>query len=61
MRASLFGLALAPALLGVPVAAARAEPFAYADACFVRAEPLPPASASNVVPAASESRVGIRR
>jgi hypothetical protein len=61
MRASTVGLALAFALFGLPVATASAEPFAYTDACFVRAEPRPPGSASNVVPAASESRLGIRR
>jgi hypothetical protein len=61
MKASIVGLALPFALFVLPVAAARAEPFAYTDACFVRAEPRPPGSASNVVPAASESRLGIRR
>jgi hypothetical protein len=61
MNASPGGWALVCALFALPVGAAKAEPFAHADACFVRAEPRPPASASNVVPAASESRLGIRR
>ena len=41
--------------------AAEAEPFSPADACFVRAEPRPAGAASSIVPAASESRLGIRR
>src|SRR4249919_177723 len=60
MRASWVGSALVLALSVSLPGAAKAEPFAHADACFVRAEPRPPASASNVVPAASESRLGIR-
>lgn len=43
------------------MASAHAEPFVHADACFIRAEPRQASSASNVVPAASESRLGIRR
>jgi len=61
MKASPVELALAPALFALLVAAAQAEPFAYADACFVRAEPPQPPSTPRVVPAASESRLGIRR
>ena len=61
MRASPVGLALAFALFALRVAAAQAEPSAFTDACFVRTEPPRPASTPHVVPAASESRVGIRR
>ena len=53
--------ALVPALFSLVAASANAEPFTDTDACFVRAEPRQAASASNVVPAASESRLGIRR
>lgn len=42
-------------------APAGAEPFTPAEACFVRPEVRPAAAASAVVPAAIESRLGIRR
>jgi len=61
MRAWPLGFAFATALLGMPAGAAEAEPFAHVDACFIRAESRPPATATKVVPAASESRLGIRR
>jgi hypothetical protein len=56
-------LALAAALLAVMLAPARAEPLGIGDACFVRPEPRPQATAPSVVvvPAATESRLGIRR
>ena len=55
-------LRLAPLLLALPGTPASAEPFGAGDACFVRPEP-PPATTppAIVVPAASESRLGIRR
>ena len=54
--------AVAPLLLALAIAPAGAEPFDAGDACFVRAEPQPSAPAPTVVvPAASESRLGIRR
>jgi hypothetical protein len=53
---------LAPVLLALVAAPAGADPFAAGDACFVRPEPSPAAtSAAAVLPAASESRLGIRR
>jgi len=53
---------LAPLLLGLANAPAGAEPLGSGDACFVRPEPPPAATPpSVVVPAASESRLGIRR
>lgn len=49
-------------LLAVTIAGtAGAEPFTPADVCFVRSEPRPAGAASNIVPAATESRLGIRR
>ena len=55
-------LALAPLLLVTAGTPARAEPFGSGDACFVRPEPAPVATPpSIVVPAASESRLGVRR
>jgi hypothetical protein len=50
-----------PALLVLMIASARAESSAHGDACFVRPEPTSAAAASSVVPAATESRLGIRR
>ena len=49
------------ALLALGAGTAQAEPSVPADACFVRAESRPAGAASNVVPAAMESRLGIRR
>jgi len=53
--------AIAGLLAGALAGTAGAEPVALADACFVRPEPRPAGAASNVVPAAAESRLGIRR
>jgi hypothetical protein len=52
---------LAGLLAGALAAAAGAEPFTPADVCFVRPEARPAGAASSVVPAAAESRLGIRR
>jgi hypothetical protein len=52
---------LAPLLLVLANAPAGAEPFGTGDACFVRPEPPAAVTPSIVVPAASESRLGIRR
>jgi len=49
------------AQLALTFGLADAQPFAHGDACFVRAEPSPLAQGSTVRPAASESRLGIRR
>ena len=54
-------LAFASLALLVVGAAPAVEPIAFADACFVRAEPRPAAAAPTIVPAATESRLGIRR
>ena len=55
-------LAFAPWMLALAGTPADAEPFGIGDACFVRPEPAPVAAPpSVVVPAASESRLGIRR
>ena len=48
------------ALLGLTFGAASAQPV-HGDACFVRAEPSLVVQGSTVRPAASESRLGIRR
>jgi len=53
--------AIAGLFVGARAGTAGAEPFALADACFVRPEPPPAGAGSNVVPAAAESRLGIRR
>ena len=55
-------VAVATVLIAVATTPASAEPFSPGDACFVRPEPRP-TSTSNVVvvPAATESRLGIRR
>ena len=49
------------ALLALTFGSAIAQSFTHADACFVRAEPSPLAQGSTSRPAASESRLGIRR
>ena len=48
-------------LLVLTFGAASAQSFMHGDACFVRAEPPALAQGSTVRPAASESRLGIRR